>query len=92
MNVEGGAALPVDIVTDAPKAGPALPVYFYTQATLDRKIDGCPAQRVYLVSDAEIAAGTFTVEGRINAIPVIATTTGRKISGDKPIPVYSISL
>lgn len=92
MNVEGGAALPVSVSTDAPVAGPAIPVYFYTEANVgDRGIDGGPAQRVYLVSAAQLAAGTFKLEGRINAIPVCAVTDGRRVTGSKPIPVYVVT-
>ena len=92
MNVEGGAALPVSVSTDAPVAGPAIPVYFYTASTIgDRNIEGGPAQRVYLVSAAQVAAGTFKVEGRIQALPVYAVTDGRKVTGNKPIPVYVVS-
>jgi hypothetical protein len=91
VNIEGGAALPITISTDAPSAGPALPVYVLTAATLDRKIEGGPSMRVYFVSDAQIAAGTFRVEGRIHALPVYAVTDGRRITGDDPVPVYRVN-
>jgi len=91
VNVEGGAALPITVSTEAPGAGPAIPVYVFTAATLDRHIEGGPSQNVYFVSDAEIAAGTFRVEGRIHAIPVYAVTDGRRITGEGPTPVYRVN-
>ena len=93
MNVEGGAALPIDTVTDAPTAGPAIPVYLYTAATIgSRRIEGGLAVRVYRVTAAQLAAGTFKLSGHVTALPVIeATETNRKTAGNEPIPVYVVN-
>lgn len=93
MNVEGGAALLIHITTNKPIGAPVMPVYLYTNATLgNRRIDGGPITSVYSVSDAELANGTFKLEGRTADIPVIDyTSIDTSIPDARPIPVYILN-
>lgn len=92
MKIEGSAALPIHITTNAPIGGPVLPVYLYTQATLgDRKIDS-EITSVYSVSETELANGTFKLQGNVAAIPVIDyTSLDDSIPDIHPIPVYILN-
>lgn len=92
MNVEGGAALPIHITTNKPIGAPALPVYLYTNATLGNRRVETGITSVYSVSDAELADGTFKLEGRTAAIPAIDyTSADTSIPDARPIPVYILN-
>lgn len=92
MNVEGGSAIPIHITTNAPIAGPAIPVYLYTNATLGDRLIEPGITSVYSVSDAELANGTFHLQGNVTAIPVIDyTSLDTSIPDVHPIPVYILN-
>lgn len=86
-NIQGGAALPVSVATQAPVGGPAIPVAVVSDG---RPTQGGAATPVYVVSAAELASGAFRVEGG-PARPVVAVSDGRPVAGQRPIPVYVVS-
>lgn len=91
MNPGGGPAIPVHVVTDSKVVGgPAIPVFGYYVAPTDgRPVSGQPARRVVLVSDSDLASGRYYLDGRPQALPVYADTSGRD-EGNVAIPVYLV--
>lgn len=85
--IQGGAALPVSVATQAPTGGPAIPVAVVSDG---RPTQGGAATPVYVVSAAELASGAFRVEGG-PARPVVAVSDGRPVAGQRPIPVVVVS-
>lgn len=94
MTIEGGSALPVSIDEDAnPVGGPALRVYGYTPATVDRPIEGGPARRVKVLTSADLVenGGAWRVEGRVHALPVVNVDDGRVVEGGPAIAIYPVN-
>lgn len=91
MGVKGGAIQLVTQSTRQIQGNVAIPVHGFT--TAERTIRGGPALPVYIVSDAEIAAGTFRVQGG-DAMPV-ALSSGvgavRVVQGGPAIPIYAVN-
>lgn len=88
----GGDAQPVTVSTSPPKGLIAVPAYGYTPDTLPADIDveGGDCLPVYVVSDAELAAGTFILRGDLAPVRLIGGT-GRPTIGDvAPMPVYLV--
>jgi hypothetical protein len=84
-DIQGGAAQPVQVSSQAPSAGPAIPVAVMTdgEATA-RGVMAGPVQGVVEVTDGRIRLGGA-------AIPVVVGNgNGFTISGP-PIPVYVVS-
>lgn len=79
----GGTPFPVTTSTEPPVGGAALRV-----AVVDGTVQGGAALPVYVVSDAEVAAG-YEVQG--NAPIPVQAVTGRPIFGMRPIAVYVVS-
>lgn len=81
------AAVPVVVSTASPVGGPALRVRAVAPGTT---VEGGAAIPVYVVSAAELAAGTFKAQG--NVIPVeISAVVGRPVRGQRPVPVVVVS-
>lgn len=80
MTIGAGAALPVSLSTDAPQAGPAIPVVVVSDG---RPTQAGPAQPVVVVTTGPVQAGA--------PIPVVASAAGRPVAGGRPIPVYVVS-
>ena len=89
--IQGGPAVPVSVVTGGKiKGGKAIPVYGYTSAPTDgRRAAAGPARPVYVVSDAQMAAGTFQLEGG-PALPMYVAPSGLSVVGDAAQPVYVV--
>ena len=89
--IQGGPAVPVSVVTGGKiKGGKAIPVYGYTSAPTDgRRAAAGPAHPVHVVSDAQLAAGTFTLEGG-PALPMYVSPSGLSVVGDAAQPVYVV--
>ena len=89
--IQGGPAIPVSVVTGGKiKGGKAIPVYGYTSTPTDgRRAAAGPARPVYVVSDAQMAAGTFTLEGG-PALPMYVSASGLSVVGDAAQPVYVV--
>ena len=89
--IQGGPAIPVSVVTGGKiKGGKAIPVYGYTSTPTDgRRAAAGPARPVYVVSDAQMAAGTFTLEGG-PALPMYVSPSGLSVVGDAAQPVYVV--
>lgn len=86
-NVQGGAALPVSVSTQAPIGDKVIPVAVVADG---RPTLGGDAMPVYVVSAAELAAGGFTLDGG-DPRPVVAAAAGVPVTGQRPIPVYVVS-
>jgi len=86
-NIQGGAALPVAVSTQAPIGDQAIPVAVVSDG---RPTQGADTTPVYVVSAAELAAGAFVLEGG-DPRPVVAVADGRPVLGQRPIPVYVVS-
>jgi hypothetical protein len=54
-------------------------------------VEAGPALPVYVVSAAELAAGTFIVEGDPMATPLYPAPAGMPIAGQNPIPVVIVN-
>ena len=89
--IQGGPAIPVSVVTGGKiKGGKAIPVYGYTSTPTDgRRAAAGPARPVYVVSDAQMAAGTFQLEGG-PALPMYVAPSGLSVVGDAAQPVYVV--
>jgi len=84
---DGGAAQPVQETSDAPGGGPVIPAYVVDD---DRVVLGDIPQPVYIVSDAELAAGTYHLEGRPLALPIVFDDT-RGAKGGMPQAIYLVN-
>lgn len=84
---DGGAAQPMQETSDAPGGGPVIPAYVVDD---DRTVIGDAPQPVYLVSDTELADGTYHLEGRPLALPVVFDDT-RGAKGGKPQAIYVVN-
>lgn len=82
------AAIPVVVSTNYPEGGPAQRVRAFAPG--EAIPEGGPAIPVYVVSGAELAAGTFVAEGTPEPVDMVAVT-GRVVSGQRPIPVVIVS-
>lgn len=94
MTVEGGPALPISIDEAASTVGgPALRVQGYTPDTVDRPVQGGPAQRVKVLTSADLVenGGAYRVEGRVHAIPVVNVADGRPVAGGPAIAIYPVN-
>jgi len=89
--IQGGPAIPVSVVTGGKiKGGKAIPVYGYTSPPTDgRRAAAGPARPVYVVSDAQMAAGTFQLESG-PALPMYVAPSGLSVVGDAAQPVYVV--
>ena len=89
--IQGGPAIPVSVVTGGKiKGGKAIPVYGYTSTPTDgRRAAAGPARPVYVVSDAQMAAGMFQLEGG-PAMPMYVAPSGLSVVGDAAQPVYVV--
>ncbi len=93
---EAGPAQSVVVVTDTfVEGGPAIPVYGWTgQPTDGRAIEGGPALRVKVITDADLAinGGKYWLEGRLFAMPVSGSATVPAITqGNVAIAVYPVN-
>lgn len=52
---------------------------------------GGSALALYFVSDAELAAGTFVLEGDPKATPIYPAPEGSRIEGGPALPVYLVN-
>ena len=98
MSVQGGAIRPVKVVSSSElieNGGPfrlmgraAMRVHGFT--TADRAVGAGPATPVYVVSNAEITAGKFTVEGgaAVPIIDIVLAGGDRVVQGNAAVPVY----
>lgn len=84
MSIQGGAAMPVQVVTEGVAAGPAKRV-----AVVERGTVGGSAIPVYVVTQAELDAGTFQVEGGA-ALPVAVAGDRPQVAGPA-LPVFVVS-
>lgn len=80
MTTGAGAAQPVALSTDAPLAGPALPVAVVSDG---RPTLAGPSQPVVVVTSGPVQAGP--------ALPVVLGAASTPVAGGRPIPVYVVS-
>jgi len=94
-NIQGGARIPVHIVTDAElaergwklRSGYVMPVEGVTLVDAGSDVMGGAAIAVYLVSAAQIAERGWKLGGGIR-IPVCTAPASRPIMSHVVIPVY----
>lgn len=95
MNPDGGPAIPVQVVTSTEReGGSAIPVYGYATLPTDgRTVEGRPARRVVVISDADLIqnGGRYILEGRPYALPVMTAPAGSEVEGNIPIAVYPVN-
>jgi Concanavalin A-like lectin/glucanases superfamily len=79
----GGPAFPLTPSADRPVGGVAR-----RAVASDAPLIGGEAQPAYLVSDAELASGAFSLDG---APPIpLALVTDRPVAGGRPTPIYLV--
>ena len=98
MSVRGGAIQPVKQVSSSELmenggvytvlGRSAMPVHGFSSAT--RPVGAGPATPVYVVSQAEVDAGKFTVDGGAATpiIDIVAAGSNRPVQGRQAIPVF----
>lgn len=91
MSNPGGPASPVFVTNVRPTGLTAIGVKAMNQSTADRSVEGGPAHPVYIVSQAEINAGTFVVDGDPSDFPMCSVQDGRAVEGGPATPVFIAS-
>jgi hypothetical protein len=81
------AATPVVVSINPPLGGAALRVAANTEVDTE----GGAAVPVYIITDADVASGRWSVQGNINPIAMTVVADGRAVVGQPPIPVYVVA-
>lgn len=93
MNIKGGSAIPVVVVTDAKvQDNLAYPVYGYQTKPTDRAVIGGKARRVKVITAADLKqnGGQYTLVGSPQAMPVYTDPSG-VTDGGTAIAVYPVN-
>lgn len=92
-NSVGGSARPVNKVLAGSRivGRCAIPVVGFPTVVASQPVDGGRALQVYVVTQADINAGLFRIEGNCEPIPMCTVSDGRAQDGGSAIPVWVVS-
>lgn len=93
---KGGSVTPVSVSTDGKTIGRvALRVYGFKNAADAiaagfHSAEAGPAMSVYVVTQAQLNAGQFVLEGDPKALPIYTAPAGMKVEGGYSQPIFLV--